>query len=72
MEIFYATVMVCWIGVGCFFGDWPQTYTEPTCGDAEAGMYLELIEGMGQPSKWEFSCSNQAELDALRKKHGVE
>jgi len=71
MEIFYATVVACWIGVGCFFGQWPQTYNEATCGVADTGLYEELSKSMGQPNKWEFACVDEEGLDALVEEYGV-
>jgi len=71
MEVFYATVVACWIGIGCFFGQVPETFNEPTCGTADVQMFAQLSKEIGQPKRWEFSCITESELDVMVEEYGV-
>ena len=68
--MFYATIIACWMGVGCIFGQSPETYNENTCIGAEEEM-MQLIIQMGPPVVWEFACVDEAGLEAIKKENEV-
>lgn len=73
--MFYATVFVCWMALGCAFVNSDRDnalLTEEICENKVIEIEEFLIERYGMPTKIEKGCVDREGLLELYKKYGIE